>query len=147
MCVSEENGFGLSSVSEVEAFQPFFLELHLPYSVKRAEKFKVKVSIFNYARHVLPIRLTLVYSEQLELLSESDIAILCVSPQNNQLHNFIVHGTELGRHNVTVTGEIDDTNPGQCDSSSSIVYQSARYRKRTILFINIILGILFLYSF
>lgn len=126
LCISEEAGFGLSSVSEIEVFKPFFLELFLPYSVKRTEKLKVKVSIFNYVRHSLPVRLTLVYSEQLELLSESDTEILCVLPQNNKVHNFLIHGFELGRHNVTVTGVIDDTYSGECGSST--VYSSARFK-------------------
>ena len=78
LCVSESHGFGMSSAAHIEAFQPFFVELHLPYSVKRTEKLQLKISVFNYAPHPLPIRLTLGYSEQFELMNVSDLVILCV---------------------------------------------------------------------
>jgi hypothetical protein len=68
----------MSSAANIEAFQPFFVELHLPYSVKRTEKLQLKISVFNYAPHPLPIRLTLGYSEQFELMNVSDSVILCV---------------------------------------------------------------------
>ena len=96
--------------------------------MKRTEKLKVKVSIFNYARHAIPVRLTIAYSEQFELLSESDTEILCILPQNNQVHNFVVNAIELGRHNVTVTGVVDETFSGECGSSIAI-YPSARFER------------------
>lgn len=114
MCLSEANGFGMSAHSSIEAFQPFFLELHLPYSVKRGEKLQIKVSVFNYLSYDLPVRLTLAYSEQFELLSVSDSSHLCVAGKNATVHQFDVHAVELGTHNVTVVAVIDDQYPGAC---------------------------------
>ena len=125
----------MSSPAEIEAFQPIFLELHLPYSVKRTEKLKLKVSVFNYAKQALPVRLTLdrSVSETIQIVGNgtSDYSVqLCVSPQANLVHHFLVYATELGRHNITVTAAIDDMYPGECGSSSQ---QAARSDANNIL--------------
>lgn len=47
--ISEDNGFGLTkSTRKLEVFQPFFVSLNLPYSVKRGEILSVPVIVFNY---------------------------------------------------------------------------------------------------
>ena len=131
LCVSESHGFGMSSPSEIEAFQPFFLELHLPYSVKRTEKLKLKVSVFNYATQSLPIRLTLAQSETIQLVPNGNDSLidysaqLCILPKSNLVHHFVVYANQLGRHNVTVSAAIDDLFPTEC-GSSSVVFQGAR---------------------
>lgn len=124
LCVSEDHGFGISSPAEIESFQPFFLELHLPYSVKRMEKVQIKISIFNYATHSLPIRLTLAYSEQFELMSDSDSAILCVPAKNSAVHHYLIHTIEIGTHNVSAYAVIDENYPGECGPE---ILPSARY--------------------
>lgn len=62
----------------------------------------------------MPVRLTLAYSEELELLGDSDSAPLCLPARDNVVHQFLVHAVELGRHNVTVSAVIDDQYPGAC---------------------------------
>ena len=46
-CVSPQ-GFGLAPRKEITVFQPFFLELSLPYSIVRGEQFELKATVFNY---------------------------------------------------------------------------------------------------
>ena len=46
-CLSS-SGFGLAPPKELKAFQPFFLELSLPYSIVRGERFVLKATVFNY---------------------------------------------------------------------------------------------------
>uniref|UniRef100_A0A4W5JGR5 Uncharacterized protein n=1 Tax=Hucho hucho TaxID=62062 RepID=A0A4W5JGR5_9TELE len=41
-------GFGLAPPVEITVFQPFFLELTLPYSIIRGEYFELKATVFNY---------------------------------------------------------------------------------------------------
>lgn len=114
ICVSESAGFGMSSAASIEAFQPFFLEVHLPYSAKRTEQFQIKVSAFNYAPHALPVRVTLGYSEQFELLGEKDSFSTCIPARSNAIHHFLIHATELGNHNVTVEAVVDESFPSEC---------------------------------
>lgn len=35
---------------QLQAFQPFFISLNLPYSVIRGEEFALEVTIFNYLK-------------------------------------------------------------------------------------------------
>ncbi|KAM7399786.1 hypothetical protein PAMP_019030 [Pampus punctatissimus] len=46
-CLSPQ-GFGLAPRKELIVFQPFFLELSLPYSIIRGEHFELKATVFNY---------------------------------------------------------------------------------------------------
>ncbi|XP_010771774.1 alpha-2-macroglobulin-like [Notothenia coriiceps] len=46
-CLSSQ-GFGLAPRKEITVFQPFFLELSLPYSIIRGEHFELKATVFNY---------------------------------------------------------------------------------------------------
>jgi len=114
LCVSESQGFGMTTGAAVEAFQPFFLELHLPYAAKRSEKLQVKVSVFNYVRTDLPIRLTLAPSAHYDLLSGSNSVHLCVPAKDSVVHQFQIDVKELGTHNVTVAAVIDENYPGAC---------------------------------
>ena len=104
----------MSATSSVEAFQPFFLELHLPYSVKRAEKMQIKVSVFIYLSYDLPIRLTMGESKHFKLLGGSNSAQFCVPAKNSVVHQFGMYAVELGEHNVTVTATIDGQFGGAC---------------------------------
>ncbi|NXV71443.1 A2MG protein, partial [Atlantisia rogersi] len=47
-CTSADTGFGLSPTVSLRAFQPFFVELTMPYSVVRGESFTLKATVFNY---------------------------------------------------------------------------------------------------
>ncbi|XP_028610189.1 pregnancy zone protein-like [Grammomys surdaster] len=58
-CLSEATGLGLSSTISLKAFQPFFLELTLPYSVVRGEAFTLKATVLNYMSHCIRIRVDL----------------------------------------------------------------------------------------
>lgn len=46
-CLSPK-GFGLAPPADLRVFQPFFLELSLPYSIIRGERFELKATVFNY---------------------------------------------------------------------------------------------------
>ncbi|KAI5611064.1 alpha-2-macroglobulin-like [Silurus asotus] len=46
-CVSSV-GLGLAPPVQLTVFQPFFLELSLPYSIIRGEVFELKATVFNY---------------------------------------------------------------------------------------------------
>lgn len=54
-CISPIHGLGIAPPTTITAFQSFFLDYSLPYSVKRGEMFRMKVSLFNYMQHSLPV--------------------------------------------------------------------------------------------
>ncbi|XP_062971829.1 ovostatin homolog 1-like [Cynocephalus volans] len=47
-CMNDRAGFGISPTISLKAFQPFFVDLTLPYSVVRGETFTLKADVFNY---------------------------------------------------------------------------------------------------
>lgn len=55
-CLSGATGLGLSPIISLQVFQPFFLELTLPYSVVRGEAFTLKATVFNYLAHCIRVR-------------------------------------------------------------------------------------------
>lgn len=58
-CISPTHGLGIAAPTTITGFQPFFLDYSLPYSVKRGEMLRMKVSLFNYMQHSLPVSLAL----------------------------------------------------------------------------------------
>lgn len=55
-CLSSR-GFGLAPRADLKVFQPFFLELSLPYSIIRGERFELKATVFNYLTKCIMVRL------------------------------------------------------------------------------------------
>uniref|UniRef100_A0A8C5TCX2 Ovostatin n=1 Tax=Malurus cyaneus samueli TaxID=2593467 RepID=A0A8C5TCX2_9PASS len=47
-CVQDDAGFGISLPVSVTAFQPFFVDFTMPYSVIRGEKFNLIANVLNY---------------------------------------------------------------------------------------------------
>lgn len=54
-CVQDDAGFGISSTVSLKAFQPFFVDLTLPYSVIRGEKFNLIANVFNYLNECIQV--------------------------------------------------------------------------------------------
>jgi len=60
--VDPETGLGLSDIKKLTVSQPFFIIIHLPYSIKYEEMLKVSVSIHNYipnTKRSLPVEVTM----------------------------------------------------------------------------------------
>ena len=47
VALSKEHGLGISE-AELRVFQPFFVQVDLPFSAVRGEEFPVKVALYNY---------------------------------------------------------------------------------------------------
>ncbi|XP_071413403.1 alpha-2-macroglobulin-like isoform X1 [Pithys albifrons albifrons] len=61
-CTSADTGFGLSQTVSLRAFQPFFVELTMPYSVVRGESFMLKATVFNYLTACIRVSVSLAES-------------------------------------------------------------------------------------
>lgn len=63
--MNEVSGLGLSRrPSNLEVFQPFFVSLDLPYSVKRGEVVAIPIVVFNYMDKSLDAEVTLHNEDQ-----------------------------------------------------------------------------------
>ncbi|NWS55261.1 CD109 protein, partial [Chunga burmeisteri] len=71
--ISENSGLGVTTTPvELEAFQPFFIFLNLPYSVIRGEQFILEVNIFNYLKEEAEVTVIVDMSEAFEIILTSN---------------------------------------------------------------------------
>ncbi|XP_014238205.1 murinoglobulin-1-like [Trichogramma pretiosum] len=110
VCVSAKSGLGIASPAQITAFQPFFLDYSLPYSVKRHERVRLKVSLFNYMHHSLPVAITLRvddHQRDFELASNASAEVFyCIDAKDSVFHEFLVMPRRLGEINVTIVAEV-----------------------------------------
>ncbi|XP_076068702.1 alpha-1-inhibitor 3-like isoform X2 [Oratosquilla oratoria] len=127
VCVHQEKGVGISSKAPITTFTPFFAELTLPPSVKRGEILPVKISVFNYLKQSLPVKIVLHSSPEYEILplegeglplNEESHAFgersACVTAQDKVTHTVRIRPTEIGDVNITVSAFVDDSYVGEC---------------------------------
>uniref|UniRef100_A0AAY4ACP1 Alpha-2-macroglobulin-like protein 1 n=1 Tax=Denticeps clupeoides TaxID=299321 RepID=A0AAY4ACP1_9TELE len=104
-CVSSL-GFGLAKPVELQVFQPFFLELTLPYSIVRGEDFELKATVFNYQSECIMISVTPAPSPDYTLKSTSnDVTPSCLCANGRKTFRWTLIPSVLGFMNVTVSAE------------------------------------------
>ena len=54
-------GLGISNAATIKIFQPFFVQMTLPYSVIRGEEIPVIVTVFNYLPSCVAVSECLMY--------------------------------------------------------------------------------------
>ncbi|NXF78881.1 A2ML1 protein, partial [Sclerurus mexicanus] len=99
-------GLGLSPATTLTAFQPFFVELALPYAVVRHETFTLVATVFNYLRQCLRVWVTLAESAGLKVSAGAEDEYGgCVCGQEAMTFRWGVQATRLGEVNITVSTE------------------------------------------
>ncbi|XP_006164926.1 pregnancy zone protein isoform X2 [Tupaia chinensis] len=106
LCLSKTTGLGLSPIVPLQTFQPFFLELTLPYSVVRGEAFTLKATVFNYLPHCIRVRVELEASSAfLAVPVEESEDSHCVCGNGRKTVSWAVTPKSLGKVNFTATAE------------------------------------------
>ncbi|MEE6476482.1 hypothetical protein FKM82_011089 [Ascaphus truei] len=106
--ISENLGFGiLAGPAQLEAFQPFFISLNLPYSVTRGEQFVLEVVIFNYLKEDTEVAVTLYTSDafQIQLAFTTSMGsqqVVSVPSQEGKNVFFPIRPIQLGKIPITV---------------------------------------------
>ncbi|KAM3616371.1 uncharacterized protein V6R79_016920 [Siganus canaliculatus] len=104
-CLSPQ-GFGLAPRKEVKVFQPFFLELSLPYSIIRGEHFELKATTFNYLSSCIMVTVTPATSLDYTLTPISgDQYTSCLCGSERKTLRWNMAPSALGSVNVSVTAE------------------------------------------
>ncbi|CAL7935225.1 unnamed protein product [Xylocopa violacea] len=106
-CISPVHGLGIAPPTTITAFQRFFLDYSLPYSVKRGETMRLKVSLFNYMHHSLPVKIKLEEIPGIDLHLSSPTSSFCVKPRDSIVHEYILRPRMIGEVNITVAAFID----------------------------------------
>ncbi|XP_066457061.1 alpha-2-macroglobulin-like [Eleutherodactylus coqui] len=104
------SGFGLSPSSSLRVFQPFFVDLTLPYSVVRGESFTLKASVFNYLKQCIKVQTTLQTTDELEEKLCPDCHYSsCLCADESKTFYWNLKASKLGKVNITVKTEAVDT--------------------------------------
>ncbi|XP_061439274.1 alpha-2-macroglobulin-like protein 1 isoform X4 [Rhineura floridana] len=108
-CVADV-GFGLSRQATLRVFQPFFVDLALPYSVIRGETFQLKATVFNYLKDCIQVRVKLLQSQDVEVKPCPACQLeTCLCADEAQTFSWNVTATQLGHVNFSITAEAEET--------------------------------------
>ncbi len=109
VALSKEHGLGIAE-AQLRVFQPFFLQVDLPYSAIRGEEFSAKVALYNYLDSTQEFFVELEESDRFTLLDDAAKTV-SVGPNDIGGLEFKIRLTELGTVPLKVTarssGEAD----------------------------------------
>ncbi|XP_076832973.1 alpha-2-macroglobulin-like [Brachyhypopomus gauderio] len=124
-CVSPK-GLGLAPPAELTVFQPFFLELTLPYSIIRGEVFELKATVFNYLPRCIMVKVTPAPSTHYTLKASSDDQYSsCLCASGRKTFKWTLVPSVLGVMNVTVSAEAEQSQT-VCDNEVVSVPERGR---------------------
>ncbi|XP_047598985.1 alpha-2-macroglobulin [Lutra lutra] len=101
-CLSNDTGLGLSLPASFRAFQPFFVELTMPYSVIRGEAFTLKATVLNYLPKCIQVSVQLGLNPAF-LVQEKEQESHCIC--SRQTMSWAIRPKALGNVNFTVSAE------------------------------------------
>ncbi|NXK54707.1 A2MG protein, partial [Chauna torquata] len=130
-CTSSDMGFGLSPTVSLRAFQPFFVELTLPYSVVRGEAFTLKATVFNYLTACIRVSVSL--AESIHLLAapvEKEEESYCICLYESKTVAWAVTPKSLGQVEFLVSTEALQN---QQPCGNAIVETPEKGRKDTVI--------------
>ncbi|XP_040450916.1 ovostatin-like [Falco naumanni] len=107
-CVEELVGFGLSVPATLTAFQPFFVDLTLPYSIIQGEDFLLRANVFNYLDRCIKINVSLSDSldYQAKIISPEEDGCICAKQRKTYVWN--IFPKEIGTVVFRITAETKD---------------------------------------
>ncbi|NWW54477.1 OVOS protein, partial [Pedionomus torquatus] len=129
-CVEGLVGFGISVPATLTVFQPFFVDLTMPYSIIRGEDFLLRANVFNYLDHCIKINILLSDSidYQAKLISSEYDGCVCAKQRKTYVWN--IFAKRIGNVEFSVTAETKDD--GSCGDKAqrniSIDYRDTQIR-------------------
>ncbi|XP_053777806.1 alpha-2-macroglobulin isoform X2 [Desmodus rotundus] len=105
LCLSNDTGLGLSLPASLRAFQPFFVELTMPYSVIRGEAFTLKATVVKYLSKCIRVSVHLEASPAFQAVAVEKEDSYCICENGRQTVSWAVTPKSLGSVNFTVSAE------------------------------------------
>uniref|UniRef100_A0A5F9CAH6 Alpha-2-macroglobulin n=1 Tax=Oryctolagus cuniculus TaxID=9986 RepID=A0A5F9CAH6_RABIT len=131
LCLSNDTGIGLSPIASLQAFQPFFVELTMPYSVIRGEAFTLKATVLNYLPKCIQVSVQLEDSSQfLAVPVKEKQEYHCICGNGRQTVSWKVTPKSLGSVNFTVSAEALESQE-LCENEVAVVPEHGK--KDTII--------------
>ncbi|XP_058625207.1 alpha-2-macroglobulin-like isoform X1 [Onychostoma macrolepis] len=107
-CLSSK-GFGLAPPVQLTVFQPFFLELSLPYSIIRGESFELKATVFNYLPKCIMVKVTPATRSAFTLRPFNEPYSSCLCANGRKTFKWGLSAFVLGPVNVTVSASAEQS--------------------------------------
>nr|XP_023648138.1 alpha-2-macroglobulin-like [Paramormyrops kingsleyae] len=108
-CLSQA-GLGLAPPLNLTVFQPFFLEITLPYSVVRGENFELKATVFNYLPKCIMVTVTAAPSTDYTLQACPGCQYSnCLCASERKTFKWVLVPSALGAVNVSISAEASST--------------------------------------
>jgi CD109 antigen len=94
----------ISRPSQLTVFQPFFIALNLPYSIKRGESVAIEASVFNYMTSDLAdVTVTLRTSTDFEFVNDKQkIQRITAKAGTGTMVKFLIRPTKIGHITLLV---------------------------------------------
>ncbi|KAL1004890.1 hypothetical protein UPYG_G00051870 [Umbra pygmaea] len=123
-CLAPE-GFGLAPPVELTVFQPFFLELSLPYSIIRGERFELKATVFNYLETCIMVSVTPTPSVDYTLTPLNAQYSSCLCANGRKTYSWTMVPSILGVLHVLVSAAAVHSNT-ECNREAVSVPERGR---------------------
>ncbi|KAL4228080.1 Alpha-2-Macroglobulin [Mactra antiquata] len=114
LCTNPKDGVGISDITGVTGFQPFFVSLTLPYSAIRGEILPIVVTVFNYLQECVPMQLDFKQTDGFEFREGGSLGKqFCLCGGNTESVKFYIIPTVVGEIDIEVTA-VSIENYGLC---------------------------------
>ena len=107
VALSKEHGLGIAE-AELRVFQPFFVQVDLPFSAVRGEEFPVKIALYNYLDSPQDFFVELEQSDDFDLLDDRTKSVSVAANDVSGLE-FKIRLTELGNVSIKVVARSRDS--------------------------------------
>ena len=119
-CTSDETGIVVADAATFKVDQDFFVDLKMPYSIKRGEIFPINVTAFNKLSGTkLPLKIQILDSENVK--DDGQVNEICLDPQDSKTEKFTIKAKELNEVNVTVEAKIESFDNCNYDTGDQII--------------------------
>ncbi|KAJ7316367.1 hypothetical protein JRQ81_002529 [Phrynocephalus forsythii] len=109
-CMASDVGFGLAQEVTLRIFQPFFIDLQLPFSVVRGETFQIKATVFNYLKECIQVRVNLLKSQEVEVMPCPACQFTyCLCADEAKTFSWNMTATQLGHVSLSVMAEAEES--------------------------------------
>ncbi|NWV78467.1 OVOS protein, partial [Dasyornis broadbenti] len=130
-CVQDDVGFGISSPVSITAFQPFFVDFTMPYSVIRGEKFNLIANVFNFVNKCVQISTILEQSSDYEaeiLSSEGNTATVCANERKTYIWAVSPHKLGEVKFVITAEAKANTRDTGNSTSPEETIYKDTLFQ-------------------